>query len=225
MITETVVRVPGTTFPSNTYLAQWGAPSGCIIIDPGLDVEPIEEALSLRGLQPLAILLTHGHFDHIGSASHFQREFGIDTYMHSADVKIMRASNFLMMAIGIKRRITLPEVHLLNEAVNQINISGITATLALAPGHTPGSCLVHTPAALFSGDTIYAKGIGLSKLPGEDLPQLRTTIRSIWHSIPDDRHICPGHGISSSWASIRTGNFSLIKFAGIGTTNDDQTSR
>lgn len=84
-----------------------------------------------------------------------------------------------------------------------------------APGHTPGSCLFHYGLYLFSGDTLYAHGVGLSKLPGTDHGRLKATLLSMWDQLPEAVLVLPGHGDCATFGAIRRGNRPLLEFLGL----------
>ena len=198
-------------FPSNCYLCGIG-PGECFIVDPGLDAAPIEAALTELGVIPRAVLCTHGHFDHIGSAAHFQTRYGCPVHLHRNDLKTVRSSNFLLMAFKIPARITTPAVDEIDSEHLEIRVGGASVRFHPAPGHTPGSCLLQFRKVLFTGDTLYSRGVGLSNLPGEDSELLRQSILSMWNSFPDDTVVCPGHGEVSTFGAIKHNNSALLRF-------------
>jgi len=204
-------------FSSNTYFCE--TQEGCgVLIDAGLDGGTIDSELNARGLRPQAVYCTHGHFDHTGSASYFQEKYGCQVFVPKADHKLMKASNFLLMALKINHKVMLPDA-ILVDAGHVIEIAGTNLRYLPAPGHTPGSCIIEFGCAWFTGDTLYARGIGLSNLPGEDQALLKQTILSYWDDLTIDRNIYPGHGDVADGLSVRTNNFALLNFLGlVGTT-------
>ena len=186
---------------------------GGILIDAGLDGVTIDDELSERGLHPHAVYCTHGHFDHTGSASHFQKKYGCQVFVPEADFKLMKASNFMLMAMKMKHKVVLPEATLV-KGNHVANIAGASLRYLPAPGHTPGSCIIEFGNAWFTGDTLYARGVGLSHLPGEDHELLKRTILSYWDDLTRERIIYPGHGNAADGLSVRTGNAALLDFLG-----------
>ena len=186
-------------------------PGGCILIDAGLDGPAIDAAMVERGLRPYQVFCTHGHFDHAGSAAYFQEKYGCQVFMHKADTRTLKASNFLLMALKIPNKIKIPEVTYL-ESQLVINIIGHDLTYLPVPGHTPGSCVLQFGSAWFTGDTIYSQGVGLSSLPGEDANILKKSILGLWDRLLEDRNIFPGHGDAASSTTIRSENRALLKF-------------
>lgn len=207
-----VWAVTNGVFASNCYLCETDVPGECFIVDPGLDAAPIEAALAERGLTPRAVLCTHGHFDHAGTAAHFQKQHGCPVHLHERDLKTLRSSNFLLMAFKIPARMQLPEVQPVTDAEPLVRIGGVTVRYHAVPGHTPGSCAIEHAGSLFTGDTLYSRGVGLSKLPGEDADQLRSSIRSVWARFPDDTVVRPGHGESAAFGWIKQNNTALLGF-------------
>lgn len=198
-----VWRVTAGAFPSNAYICGTDDGKG-FVVDPGLDPQAIDAACRALGVRPRRVFCTHGHFDHLGGASHFQRVYGAEVFLHPADAKTMRSGNFLLMAMGMKERIVLPQVRPLDE-------QGEVEVLH-TPGHTPGSCLVRWGDDLFTGDTLYARGLGLSSLPGEDHARLHESLRAVWDGIGEEVVIHPGHGPSARFGDVKRENRALLDF-------------
>lgn len=201
-------------FHSNTYLLNFGVGNTCVLIDPGLDRDAVEHGLSAVGWRPTAVFCTHGHFDHVGSAAYFQKKYGCEVYMHQADERTLKASNFLLMAFKIPKTIELPHVTYVEDQFS-IVLSGRPLTYLAAPGHTPGSCVLEFGNAWFTGDAIYSRGVGLSALPGEDAELLKKSICGLWDRLTINRMVYPGHGNAADGASIRRENYPLLKFLGL----------
>lgn len=206
--------VTSGAFSSNAYFCEAPVEGGGILIDAGLDGLTIDNELSERGLRPNAVFCTHGHFDHTGSASYFQEKYGSQVFVPRADEKLMRASNFLLMAMSLEHRVVLPDATFV-EAGYIANVAGTSLRFLSAPGHTPGSCVIEFGRAWFTGDTLYARGVGLSNLPGEDHVLLKQTILKYWDGLTPQRIICPGHGNTANGLSVRTCNAELLDFLGM----------
>lgn len=207
-------RVPNPVLASNTYLLATGAPKRCLVIDPGLDCEPVLQALQALALTPVAVLCTHGHFDHAGGAAELQRRYGCEVYLHGADEKTLRQSNFLLMAFRIPGRVTMPR--LCFEFGGEVGLPFDRALVRFypTPGHTPGSCALACGKILFTGDTLYSHGVGLSRLPGEDAARLRRSVTQLLEGFDADTMICPGHGDVATLGWIREHNQALQRFLG-----------
>lgn len=199
-------------FSSNCYIFRLADTSLCTLIDPGMDSEAITAALVDLKLNPVAVFCTHGHFDHIGSAEVFQRLYGCPVYLHNLDLKIMRSANFMLMAFKIEGRIKLPHVTFLEAEMSTIDVNGHEFRFQRLPGHTPGSIVIKSGSFLFTGDTLYAEGFELSKLPGGKLDDLRRSAKQIFAQYSGTDQICPGHGTTASLSWIQNNNLALRRF-------------
>jgi glyoxylase-like metal-dependent hydrolase (beta-lactamase superfamily II) len=210
-----VHRVTGGVFPSNSYVCAANIPGGCFLVDPGLDARLIDRALTERGLEPRKVFCTHGHFDHVGSAAYFQRKYGSEVYLHKNDMKTAKACNFLLMAFKIPARVEMPQFTLIEGDDFTCDIGGAPLRYHAAPGHTPGSCVIEFGESLFTGDSLYAHGVGLSSLPGENLDMLRKSLLSLWDRLPEGSWVYPGHGENALFGEIRLRNTALCDFLGL----------
>jgi hydroxyacylglutathione hydrolase len=199
-------------FRSNTYLLRTGDGAGCVVIDPGLDREAIENELAASGWQPEAVLCTHGHFDHVGGTAWLQQAFQLPVYLRQADQKTAGQSNFLMAALKIKHRIELPEFSWVNEGDAPVQCGGRSFAFHSLPGHTPGSAGIAVDDLLFSGDTLYARKIALSRLPGEDHAKLRDSLKRLFGWVQGHIRVLPGHGGSATIDEIYRDNHALREF-------------
>lgn len=211
-VDDALWQVASGVFTSNCYISGQAGSKGCVLIDPGLDPASIDAQLTLLGKMPEAVLCTHGHFDHVGGASYFQQKYQVPVYLPAADVKTMQSSNFLMMAVKIAMRIELPDVTQMPTNGSTVEVGGTSYTYQPLPGHTPGSCLVRVGQHTFSGDSLYARGVGLSHLPGENKVLLRAGIRALWDTLPADMLVCPGHGPVARFGDICRENLALLEF-------------
>jgi glyoxylase-like metal-dependent hydrolase (beta-lactamase superfamily II) len=201
-------------FPSNAYLCGIGD-DRCILIDGGLDPVAIDVVVQQLTLTPIAVFCTHGHFDHAGSAAYFQKTYHCPVYLHGADRKLLKASNFMLMAFKLASRIEHPTEIVAVASGQSVGVAGHALTFHGAPGHTPGSCVIELGNALFTGDTIYTRGVGLSYLPGEEPEILKQSILALWPILTADRVVYPGHGGCASGAEVRATNRALLEFLGL----------
>ncbi len=152
-VADGVWAVTAGSFPSNSYICAADVPGGAILVDTGLDPEPIDSALRSLGLRPASVFCTQGHFDQIGSAAFFQREYGAPVHLHRADAKTAGIGNFLLTAMKLPDRIVLPELTLVDGSFS-IQLGERSLRYLHLPGHTPGSCAVAYGDHLFTGDTL-----------------------------------------------------------------------
>jgi len=219
-----VWRLTSGEFPSNAYICAADVPGGAILIDGGLDPQAIDAAFIALGLAPYQVFCTHGHFDHAGAAAFFQKKYGAQVYLHKADVRTLKASNFLLMAFKLASRIEVADCTAVDggEAIAVGEGDGAASVIFhAAPGHTPGSCLLELGDALFTGDTIYCRGVGLSQLPGENPDTLKASILAHWPLLSAERTIYPGHGRCASGAWVRANNQPLLQFLGLPTPDNE----
>lgn len=211
-ITDGVWQVHAGEFPSNSYFWRDAGTGDLILVDTGLDVDALSQALTSIGGRLKAVVCTHGHFDHMGSAAIFQDRFGVDVHMHVQDQKTAKTANFLLMAFKLSSRVRMPRFVHFEAASGAFMVDNVTIRYRHVPGHTPGSCFIHIGDACFTGDSLYASGVGLSKTPGEDPELLRKSLSAVLHEIPEKTLICPGHGRTSSFGAILTDNIALQDF-------------
>lgn len=199
-------------FSSNTYLLASNTPGRCVVIDPGLDPDSLNQSLQDAGWTPEAVLCTHGHFDHVGGAAELQAAHQIPVYLCKADVKTAKMSNFLMAAFKIEKRIKLPDFQLIEGEDSPLECAGRSFLFHSVPGHTPGSAAIEVDGLLFSGDSLYARRIALSQLPGEDSTLLRASLRRLFGRVGRQVQVLPGHGGSATLGEILDHNLKLREF-------------
>ena len=209
----TVWRVTGGEFKSNAYLL---VTEDCsLLIDGGLDVAAVKSLIELRSGKVDAVLLTHGHFDHVASAAMCQKEYNADVFLHADDFSTMKSSNFLMMACGMKARIKIPSPSLISDRLF-FSVNGVDVKYHHVPGHTPGSCLVEVKDYIFSGDTIYSRGIGKTGFRSEDFNQMKKSLNAKREVYTAAKRICPGHGGYVEGSSLLAKNTELRDFLSTG---------
>jgi hydroxyacylglutathione hydrolase len=209
------VRVVNAAFWANTYIVPSAEPGGCFLIDPGLDQAAIEVALDAARKTPLAIFCTHGHFDHVGSAEYFREAYGVEVYLHGADLKVASSANFMMMAFGLDARIRPPRVTAVAEDAVVWSRGRDHVELVHTPGHTPGSAVIMVNGEAYTGDTVYRDDTWLTSLPDQDARALRDSIGRLWTTMPDSMTVHPGHGASSTFGVIKETNEPLRRFLGL----------
>lgn len=209
-----VIQVKNRFFPSNTYLIKSEVNMECVVIDPGLDSETIHKTICENNLIPVAILCTHGHFDHVAGVALLKKEFGnIPYYLHKDDLKIAKSANFYLKLAKIKHWIEyVPPDYLFEEKAQNIDISGFTFQVFQFPGHSDGSCVIKYENQLFSGDIIYKKGLGFNNFPGENTHVLKESIKKLIALFKMDILVYPGHGDFEILKNIVTKNSELLQF-------------
>jgi len=210
-----IAGFPAGSFATNCYLVAPGPGSECIIIDPGQDAEQgITELLAEHRLKPVAVLLTHGHVDHIWSVAPVCGAQGIPAYVHPDDRALLSdparglSLQFGQQLFGGLTFTEPDEVAELTDGMT-LRLAGVELAVSHAPGHTPGSVTFRSPAAgglLFSGDLLFAGSIGRTDLPGGDHAAILRSLAQVCLTLPDETRVLPGHGPDTTIGAERAGN-------------------
>ena len=195
------------TFAANCYLAA-SEEGHCAVIDPGAEAEHIIEEIENRHWIPRMILLTHGHFDHVGAVNKLRERYPqLTVYLHEKDLPMVTGdpqamTPSLRMMIGTLGR--RPEEFLVT--IDQffsegtiLSLDELTFTVMETPGHSKGSVCIVCDNVLFSGDTLFHHDVGRTDLFGGSAQELCASIRRL-SEIKEDLLICPGHDESSTLA-------------------------
>jgi glyoxylase-like metal-dependent hydrolase (beta-lactamase superfamily II) len=212
-----VAGFPAGSFAANCYLVAPGPGSECLIIDPGEDAEQgIDEIVERYRLRPAAVLLTHGHIDHIWSVVPVCGASGIPAYIHPADRALLAdpARGFSLQAgQQLLRGLTFTEPDEVVELTDgaTLELAGVQLVVDHAPGHTPGSVTFRLPAAadpatLFTGDLLFAGSIGRTDLPGGDYATILDSLARVCLPMPDETVVLAGHGPQSTIGAERASN-------------------
>lgn len=211
-IESNLIKVQNRYFSSNTYLLL-DADKNCIIIDPGLDIERILAAISMEKLNPVAILATHGHFDHIGAAAPIKKQFGIPFYLHRLDLKLLKSANFYIKFIRLQKTIEVIQPdEFLESNPTDIKVAGFHLKSYNFPGHTNGSVVFKFNNFLFTGDLIFRNGLGFNGFPGENKGLLRQSIIQFKETFSESHLVLPGHRIQATLGEILRNNLELKIF-------------
>jgi len=187
-----------------------------IVLDPGDEVERIQEILARHGLTVRAIVNTHAHIDHVGGLRKLHDVTGAPVLMHPDDLELYRALEMQAAWIGMP----VPEIAdvdgLLRDG-DQVRWGRYAANVIHTPGHTPGSLCLHLPQAeqgtvtdgtgkLFAGDTLFAGSIGRTDLWGGSLDAIMRSLQTKLMAFPDDTLVFPGHGPATTIGRERNSN-------------------
>lgn len=212
-----VAGFPAGSFQTNCYVVARAAGTACVVVDPGQDaVEPLNALLAEHRLTPVAVLLTHGHFDHTFSVSPVCDGHDVPAWIHPDDREMLADPMKGLSpeaAAFFGGRITLREpreVRLLDDGA-ALDLAGLTLRVDHTPGHTRGSVVFTTPAddgteVVLAGDTLFAGSIGRTDLPGGDHAQLLASLRDKLLTRDDATVVLPGHGPSTTIGRERAGN-------------------
>lgn len=212
-INDNIFVIRNSIFPSNTYLLKSSEDNGCIVIDPGLDAQAIDAGITASGLIPIAVIATHGHFDHVGNVAMLKDRYDIPFYLHEADLKISQSVNFYLKVARVEATIktTRPD-HLFKGNENQVTIGNFVLDIHNFPGHSDGSCIIQYGSYLFSGDLLFLQGIGDDSMPKANIELLRNSLFRLIHTFKDTDLLFPGHGNAATLGSIKNSNTILQQF-------------
>ena len=172
-------------YQTNCYIIHEETSKTCCVIDPGYDADFILDKLDSLGLTLEAILLTHGHFDHVGAVKELAAETQCDVYIHPEDLSMPP-----MMTAG-------PLYYTKTYAEGtQLKLAGLDIAVLHTPGHTPGSVCLLISDTLITGDTLFAGSCGRTDLPGGDWATIRASLNRL-AAIEANLWVLPGHGGTS----------------------------
>jgi hydroxyacylglutathione hydrolase len=237
-----VAGFPAGAFGTNCFVVSPGGGEECVIIDPGQDAEAgIEDILARHRLRPVAVLLTHGHIDHIWSVVPVCGAKNIPAYIHPADRALLSdPARGFPAGVGeqLLGSLTFTEPDDVAELADgaMLPLAGLEFIADHAPGHTPGSVTFRLPAVgpagpvaagsdpaaaaradgepvLFSGDLLFAGSIGRTDLPGGDYPTILDSLARVCLPLPDETVVLSGHGPATTIGAERASNPFLAPLA------------
>ena len=165
----------------------------CLIIDPGSSGHEISQMINEQGLQPLAILNTHGHFDHSADNKRLKEVTGAQLLIHPADASMILNQSMGGGMWGLHVDNSPPPDRYLGEG-DIITFGDISLKVLHTPGHSPGGISLVTDKMVFVGDTLFAGSIGRTDFPGGDYEGLLRQVRDKIFTLGDDVVVYPGHG-------------------------------
>ena len=196
-------------FENNCYIARNNdSAAECLVIDTGLDVQPLLKFLERGKLAPAAVILTHGHIDHIAGVDALRKKFpSILIYIHKLDAEMLgdAAGNLSLMAGS---SFTAGKADRLVDEGDIIEKAGVKLRVIHTPGHTPGGICLYSEkdGIIFVGDTLFAGSIGRTDFPNGDMRQLIEGIKRKLFVLPDNTIVYPGHGPETTIGREKTDN-------------------
>jgi glyoxylase-like metal-dependent hydrolase (beta-lactamase superfamily II) len=213
-----IAGFPAGSLQANCYVVAPAAGEECVIVDPGQDAVPdLDEVLREHRLRPVAVLLTHGHIDHIWSVVPVCGARGIPAWIHPEDRDLLSDPG-KGLSLGSKQQffggLEFTEPDDVREFGDGeiLKLAGLEIRVDHAPGHTRGSVTFRTPKTgevpdvLFSGDLLFAGSIGRTDLPGGDYPAILRSLAGVCLTLPDDTAVLPGHGPQTTIGRERAAN-------------------
>jgi hydroxyacylglutathione hydrolase len=222
-----IAGFPAGPWGTNCYVVASGAGAECVVIDPGKDAAPgVDEVVREHGLKPVAVLVTHGHVDHMWCVAPVAGTYDATAYIHPADRHLLSDPMAGMsretagMLLGGKYEFAEPDAVTEIGDSADLELAGLTFSVDHTPGHTPGSITFRTPydaapgeisQVMFAGDLLFAGSIGRTDLPGGDHAVMLRSLTEKVLTLPDDIAVLPGHGEQTSIGQERATNPYLLE--------------
>ncbi|GAB3114647.1 MBL fold metallo-hydrolase [Streptomyces calidiresistens] len=220
-----VAGFPAGAWGTNCYLVAPGPGEECVIIDPGhRAADGVAETLARHRLKPVAVILTHGHIDHVASVVPVCGAHDVPAWIHPRDRYMLTdPEKALGRAIGapLMGELTVGEPDDLRELTDGhvLELAGMEFSVAHAPGHTKGSVTYRMPEGpelppvFFSGDLLFAGSIGRTDLPGGDHGEMMDSLARVCLPLADETVVLSGHGPQTTIGRERVGNPYLSRLA------------
>jgi glyoxylase-like metal-dependent hydrolase (beta-lactamase superfamily II) len=211
-----IAGFPSEATATNCWVLAPAAGEQCVVIDPGVGVSgQLDEIIADNHLHPVAVLLTHGHFDHTFSVLPVCQARDVPAYIHPADrSQLADPWSGVGMPVGtpLFGSITFAEPDDVKELGDgeKISLAGLDFSVRHAPGHSAGSVVFDLSGGdgplLFSGDVLFAGSIGRVDLPGGSMAEMESSLRTVIWPLDDATAVHPGHGPSTTIGRERATN-------------------
>lgn len=190
-----IAGVPLGQYQTNCYIVRRDADTpDAVVIDPGAQGAALIEALDSRGIVPVAILVTHFHFDHLGAVADLAERYGCPVWMCEDEAHGLSDPDSVFPGAGVRPW----EADVLLQGDERFELAGIAFETVRVPGHSPAHIAFRTGGDLFSGDVLFAGSVGRTDLPGASWEVLEESISLLMRTFPADTAVHPGHGPSTT---------------------------
>lgn len=175
----------------NAYIIEYNGHS--ILFDPGDEFEKLEKFFDQNKTKHIAILNTHGHFDHIGAVQEFKDKYQIPFYIHSKDKRVVYQANLLRKFAGVEQILPSPKIDFYLDDITSFYLLDKEIKVHFTPGHSAGSLCFEIDNMLISGDILFKDSLGRTDLPGGNKELLKQSVKFILDNFMN-YHVYPGHG-------------------------------
>lgn len=193
MLDLDIVSFTDYGFGANTYLAINEDTKQAVLIDAGTKAEAVLDYLEKNGVELVAILLTHGHPDHLLSLKEIADATGAPSYMHPEDAQLLAYIPPMLLNMMGLDKLELPEEFLPLEDEQELELAGMDFKVLYTPGHSGGSVCFLAGGVLFAGDLVFRGSIGRTDFPGGSMDTLLQSVKEKVFTLPSDTRILPGH--------------------------------
>jgi hydroxyacylglutathione hydrolase len=216
-----IASFPAGPWGTNCYVVAQAAGEECVVVDPGMSAtDGVAEVVREHRLRPAAILVTHGHIDHMFCVAPVAGAYDATAYVHPDDRGLLTdplaalSPETAAMLLGADYAFAEPDDVREVKDGSRLEIAGLVVDVDHAPGHTPGSITFRTPYAgpadasevMFSGDLLFAGSIGRTDLPGGDHAAMLRSLATKVLPLADDVAVLPGHGAQTTIGRERATN-------------------
>ena len=215
-----IAGFPAGPWGTNCYVAATGPGSECVVVDPGMDAtEGVAQVIREHRLKPVAVLVTHGHVDHMWCVAPVAGTYDATAWVHPADRHLLSdptagmSPDTAQMLLGGGYEFAEPDDVRELADLQELELAGLRFVVDHTPGHTRGSVTFRSPydredvsEVMFSGDLLFAGSIGRTDLPGGDHATMLQSLKTKVLPLADDVVVLPGHGEQTSIGRERATN-------------------